>query len=94
MIIPRGVIHGFTNVGHGFTNVGIGEARHILVSTPRRHEEFFLDLHSIPQPRKEHMDQLPAIAGRGCDDGHHARRRIGRWLVAGTLGGWRAQSLP
>nr|WP_245289071.1 cupin domain-containing protein [Bradyrhizobium sp.] len=31
VIIPRGVIH-------GFTNVGIGEARHILVSTPRRHE--------------------------------------------------------
>ena len=57
VIIPRGVIH-------GFTNVGIGDARHILVSTPRRHEEFFRDLHSIPEPREQHLDQLPAIAQR------------------------------
>jgi hypothetical protein len=57
MIIPRGVIH-------GFTNVGVGDARHILVSTPRRHEEFFRDLHNIPEPREQHRDQLPAIAQR------------------------------
>ena len=57
LIIPRGATH-------GFTNVGIGDARHILVSTPRRHEEFFRDLHNIPEPREQHMDQLPAIAQR------------------------------
>ena len=57
VIIPRGATH-------GFTNVGIGDARHILVSTPRRHEEFFRDLHNIPEPREQHMDQLPAIAQR------------------------------
>jgi quercetin dioxygenase-like cupin family protein len=57
VIIPRGVIH-------GFTNVGVGNARHILVSTPRRHEEFFRDLHNIPEPREQHMDQLSAIAQR------------------------------
>ena len=34
---PKGIVHGFTNVGPG-------EARHILVATPRRHEEFFRDL--------------------------------------------------
>ena len=55
--IPRGVIH-------GFTNVGVDNARHILVSTPRRHEEFFRDLHNIPEPREQHMDQLPSIAQR------------------------------
>lgn len=55
--IPRGTIHGFTNVGST-------DARHILVSTPRRHEEFFRDLHNIPQPREEHMDLLPDIAAR------------------------------
>ena len=57
VIIPRGVIH-------GFTNVGVGDARHILVSTPRRHEEFFRDLHNIPEPCEQHRDQLPAIAQR------------------------------
>ena len=55
--IPRGVIH-------GFTNVGVDNARHILVSTPRRHEEFFRDLHNILEPREQHMDQLPSIAQR------------------------------
>jgi quercetin dioxygenase-like cupin family protein len=39
VIIPRGVIHGFTNVGSG-------DARHILVSTPRHQEEFFRDMHN------------------------------------------------
>ena len=57
VIIPRGVTH-------GFTNVGTGDARHILMSTPRRHEEFFRDMHNIPEPREQHMDQLPAIAER------------------------------
>lgn len=55
--IPRGTIH-------GFTNVCAGDARHILVSTPRRHEEFFRDLHDIPDPREKHMDRLPGIAAR------------------------------
>jgi quercetin dioxygenase-like cupin family protein len=55
--IPRGTIHGFTNVGST-------DARHILVSTPRRHEEFFRDLHNIPEPREQHMDLLPDIAAR------------------------------
>ena len=55
--IPRGTVHGFTNVGSG-------DARHILVSTPRRHEEFFRDLHNIPNPREDHMDLLPDIAAR------------------------------
>jgi quercetin dioxygenase-like cupin family protein len=53
-----------TVVIHGFTNIGVGDARHILVSTPRRHEEFFRDLHNIPEPREQHRDQLPAIAQR------------------------------
>ena len=57
VIIPRGVIH-------GFTNIGANNARHILVSTPRRHEEFFRDMHNIPEPREQHMDQLPSIAQR------------------------------
>lgn len=57
VIIPRGIIH-------GFTNIGLRDARHILVSTPRRHEEFFRDLHNIPEPREHHRDQLPAIAER------------------------------
>jgi mannose-6-phosphate isomerase-like protein (cupin superfamily) len=57
VIVPRGVVHGFTNVGKD-------NARHILVSTPRRHEEFFRDMHNIPEPREEHMDQLPDIARR------------------------------
>jgi quercetin dioxygenase-like cupin family protein len=55
--VPRGTVHGFTNVGQA-------DARHILVSTPRRHEEFFRDLHSIPEPREEHRDLLPGIAAR------------------------------
>jgi quercetin dioxygenase-like cupin family protein len=55
--IPRGIVHGFTNVDSG-------DARHIVVSTPRRHEEFFRDLHDIPDPRDEHMDLLPRIAAR------------------------------
>lgn len=55
--IPRGVIH-------GFTNVGVDDARHILVSSPRRHEEFFRDLHNIPEPQEQHMDQLSSIAQR------------------------------
>src|SRR5215813_11910251 len=59
--VPKGIVH-------GFTNVGAGDARHILVSTPRRHEEFFRDLHSIPEPREEHRDQLPAIAQRHDQD--------------------------
>jgi len=54
---PKGIVHGFTNVGPG-------EARHILVSTPRRHEEFFRDLHNIPEPRDQHMNLLPGIAER------------------------------
>lgn len=57
ILVPRGVVH-------GFTNVGTSDARHILVSTPRRHEEFFRDLHNIPEPREQHMDMLPAIAAR------------------------------
>jgi quercetin dioxygenase-like cupin family protein len=57
VIIPRGITR-------GFTNVGVGDARHILVSTPRRHEEFFRDLHNIPEPCEQHRDQLPAIAQR------------------------------
>src|SRR5262249_48363248 len=55
--IPRGTVHGFTNVGST-------AARQILVSTPRRHEEFFRDLHNIPEPREAHMDLLPGIASR------------------------------
>lgn len=55
--IPRGTVHGFTNVGSG-------DARQILVSTPRRHEEFFRDLRDIPDPREQHMDLLPGIAAR------------------------------
>jgi quercetin dioxygenase-like cupin family protein len=55
--VPRGTVHGFTNVGHA-------DARHILVSTPRRHEEFFRDLHHIPNPREKNMDLLPGIAAR------------------------------
>jgi len=55
--VPKGVVH-------GFTNVGAGDARHILISTPRRHEEFFRDLHDIPEPREEHMHLLSEIAQR------------------------------
>src|SRR6201993_1884181 len=44
VLIPRGTVH-------GFSNVSAGDARQILVSTPRRHEEFFRDLHDIPDPR-------------------------------------------
>ncbi|MBR1121400.1 cupin domain-containing protein [Bradyrhizobium lablabi] len=55
--VPKGIVH-------GFTNVGTGDARHILVSTPRRHEEFFRDLHNIPEPREQHMHLLPGIAER------------------------------
>jgi len=55
--VPRGMVHGFTNVGSG-------NARHILVSTPRRHEEFFRDLHNIPEPREQHMHLLAEIAER------------------------------
>lgn len=55
--VPKGVVHGFTNVGSV-------DARHILVSTPRRHEEFFHDLHNIPEPREEHMHLLAEIAQR------------------------------
>ena len=55
--VPKGVVHGFTNVGPG-------DARHVLVSTPRRHEEFFRDLHNIPEPRGQHMQLLPGIAER------------------------------
>jgi quercetin dioxygenase-like cupin family protein len=57
VIVPRGMVHGFTNVGPD-------DARHILVSTPRRHEEFFRDMHNIPAPREEHMHELPEIAAR------------------------------
>src|SRR5262245_2749761 len=52
VIIPRGVIP-------GVTNVGVHDAPHMLVSTPRRHEEFFRDLHN-----NQHRDQLAAIAQR------------------------------
>jgi quercetin dioxygenase-like cupin family protein len=55
--VPRGMVHGFTNVGSG-------NARDILVSTPRRHEEFFRDLHNIPEPREQHMHLLAEIAER------------------------------
>jgi quercetin dioxygenase-like cupin family protein len=55
--VPKGIVH-------GFTNVGAGDARHILISTPRRHEEFFRDLHNIPEPREKHMHLLPGIAER------------------------------
>jgi quercetin dioxygenase-like cupin family protein len=55
--VPKGMVHGFTNVGPG-------DARHILVSTPRRHEEFFRDLQNIPEPREQHMHLLPGIAER------------------------------
>ena len=57
--VPKGMVHGFTNVGSG-------DARHILVSTPRRHEEFFRDLHNIPEPRDQNMHLLPEIAERNC----------------------------
>ena len=57
--VPKGM-------GHGFTNVGLGDARHILVSTPRRHEEFFRDLHNIPEPREQNMHLLPEIAERNA----------------------------
>ncbi len=57
VLVPKGVVH-------GFTNVGAADARHILVSSPRRHEEFFRDLHTIPDPREQHMDMLPTIAAR------------------------------
>ena len=55
--VPKGIVHGFTNVGPV-------DARHILVSTPRRHEEFFRDLNNIPEPREQHMDLLSGIAER------------------------------
>lgn len=55
--VPKGVTH-------GFTNVGTADARHILVSTPRRHEEFFRDIHQMSRPHERHMDMLPAIAAR------------------------------
>lgn len=55
--VPKGMVHGFTNIGSN-------DARHILVSTPRRHEEFFRDLHNIPEPREENMNLLPVIAER------------------------------
>jgi len=55
--VPKGIVHGFTNVGPA-------DARHILVSTPRRHEEFFRDLHNIPEPREQHMHLLAGIAER------------------------------
>ncbi|MFD2030983.1 cupin domain-containing protein [Ancylobacter dichloromethanicus] len=42
--VPKGVIHGFTNVGDA-------DARHILISTPRRHEEFF-SAHSTRSPSR------------------------------------------
>ncbi|MGC1303182.1 MAG: cupin domain-containing protein [Caulobacteraceae bacterium] len=57
VIVPRGVVHGFTNVGDG-------DARHILVSTPRRHEEFFRDLHNLAGSPQQRADELPAIAQR------------------------------
>jgi len=57
--VPKGMVH-------GFTNVGLGDARHILVSTPRRHEEFFRDLHNIPEPREQNMHLLPEIAERNA----------------------------
>jgi quercetin dioxygenase-like cupin family protein len=56
VLVPKGVVH-------GFTNVGAADARHILISSPRRHEEFFRDLHN-PDPREQHMDMLPTIAAR------------------------------
>jgi len=59
--VPKGVVH-------GFTNVGAGEARHILVSTPRRHEEFFRDLNSLPEPREQHMDMLAEISARNAQE--------------------------
>ena len=62
--VPKGIVHGFTNVGPV-------DARHILVSTPRRHEEFFRDLNNIPEPREQHMDLLPGIAER------HDQRIVG-----------------
>jgi quercetin dioxygenase-like cupin family protein len=57
--VPKGMVHGFTNVGPG-------DARHILVSTPRRHEEFFRDLQNIPEPREQNMHLLPGIAERNA----------------------------
>jgi quercetin dioxygenase-like cupin family protein len=57
VLVPKGIVHGFTNIGHG-------DARHILVSTPRRHEEFFRDLRDIPEPRDQNMHLLPGIAKR------------------------------
>ena len=57
ILVPRGVVHGFTNGGPA-------DARHILVSTPRRHEEFFRDRHRIPEPREQHMDMLPTLEER------------------------------
>lgn len=37
--VAKGVIHGFRNVGEE-------DARHILISTPRHHENFFRALHN------------------------------------------------
>lgn len=51
-------------VVHGFTNIGDGEARHILVSTPRHHEEFFRALHAMTQSQQQHL--LAEIAAK-CD---------------------------
>ncbi|CAB3761346.1 cupin domain-containing protein [Paraburkholderia solisilvae] len=55
--VPKGMVHGFTNVSDGV-------ARQILVSTPRRHEDFFRDMHNIPEPREANRDRLPAITQR------------------------------
>jgi quercetin dioxygenase-like cupin family protein len=55
--VPKGIVH-------GFTNIGADDARHILVSTPRHHEEFFRAMHSIPHPLEQHSDMIPEIAAR------------------------------
>src|SRR5215467_13095180 len=47
--VAKGVVHGFTNMGNG-------EARHILVSTPRHHEEFFRALHAMTHSHERHPD--------------------------------------
>jgi quercetin dioxygenase-like cupin family protein len=57
--VAKGVVHGFTNMGNG-------EARHILVSTPRHHEEFFRALHAMTHSHERHPDTPSEIAAK-CD---------------------------
>jgi quercetin dioxygenase-like cupin family protein len=59
---PGARVQAAKGVIHGFTNVGEGEARHILVSTPRHHEEFFRNLQSISIRQDREPDLLTETA--------------------------------